>query len=133
MGVSYDASNKKWSFTPDATLSRQSVNYPGPRYMNVTWDSRLQNRGQYAPVNIKANVSTTRDPNATHSFEIPIEWGNFPSYMDQLRGHLENNLGKTIAYSNEVQAAANVFGSEQPGIERQLKEARNNERINTVS
>ena len=130
MGVSYDASNKKWSFTPDATLSRQSVNYPGQRYMNVTYDTRLVNRNQYAPTNIRASVSTTPDLNATRSFEIPIEQGSFPSYMDRLRGHLENNLGKTIAYSNEVQAAALIFGSEQPGIERQLSEAKNNERIN---
>jgi len=129
MGVSYDVINKEWSFTPEATLSRRSVNYPGKRYMNVSWD---QTTGRYSsgPKNIRASVSTSPDGGANKSFEIPLERGGFPSYMDRLRGHLENNLGKTIAYSGAVQSAADNFGREQPGIERQLTEARDNERIN---
>jgi hypothetical protein len=126
MGVSYDVINKQWSFTPEATLSRRSVNYPGKRYMNVSWDTVF--RGGVK--NIRASVSSSPDGGANKSFEIPIEWGGFPSYMDRLRGHLENNLGKQIAYSSAVQSAANNFGREQPGIERQLREARDNERIN---
>ena len=129
MGVSYDVINKEWSFTPESTLSRRSVNYPGKRYMNVSWD---QTTGRYSsgPKNIRASVSTSPDGGANKSFEIPLERAGFPSYMDRLRGHLENNLGKTIAYSSAVQSAANNFGREQPGIERQLKEAKDNERIN---
>ena len=133
MGVSYDVINKEWSFTPEATLSRRSVNYPGKRYMNVSWDDPPRYRGQNPgalPLNIRASVSSSPDGGAKKSFEIPIEWGGFPSYMDRLRGHLENNLGKQIAYSSAVQSAANNFGREQPNIERQLREARDNDRIN---
>jgi hypothetical protein len=137
MGVSYDVINKEWSFTPEPTLERRSVNYPEKRYMNVSWDnvsSRYYGQNPGAPPpNLRASISTSPDGSANKSFEIPIEWrdGNFRTYMDRLRGHLENNLGKRIAYSDVVQSVANDFGrTQQPGIEKQLREAKDNERIN---
>jgi len=149
MGVSYDVTNKEWSFTEDPLLARKTVNYPKKRYMNVKYKRARVDRNRYEPWNIEASISTTAGPNKEGlettqesrwgdvvdymvyiSFEIPLERGNSSSYRARLNGHLENNLGKEIAYSEAVQNTADNFDSEQPGIEKQQSTAQNNAKIN---
>jgi hypothetical protein len=148
MGVSYDVINKAWSFTEDPLLTRKTVSYPAKRYINIKYRNALVNRNQREPRDIEASISTTPGRNETvtetekygrnsvqteyiyKSVEIPLDTSGFPSYRARLNGHLENNLGKALAYSDAVQSAANGFGREQPGIEDQLTTARDNERIN---
>ena len=149
MGVSYDVINKAWSFTEDPLLTRKTVSYPAKRYINIKYRMARVNRNQYEPRDIEASISTTPGKNdivtetekvgrqtvqteyVYKSVEIPLDTSGFPSYRARLNGHLENNLGKALAYSDEVQSAANNFRREQPDLEDQLTTASDNERINS--
>ena len=129
MAITYDKSNKQWTFEKEALKQLKPVNYPEKRYMNVTWDNVRIDRNRYEKRNIKASVSTKSDSSANSSFEIPLESAGM-NYGDRLRGHLENNLGKTVAYSDAVQSTANGFIKQQPQIESDISTARTNEKIN---
>jgi len=148
MGVSYDVINKAWSFTEDPLLTRKTVSYPAKRYINIKYRMAPVNRNQSEPRDIEASISTEEGKKGTFSekkgmskyatnvsytydsVEIPLERSSFSSYGARLNGHLENSFGKTIAYSDAVQNAAKGFSKDQPGIEKELTTARDNERIN---
>ena len=150
MSITYDKTTKQWTFKEEALKQLKPVNYPEKRYINVKYENARVDRNRYEPRDIEASISTTAGPNKEgletiernprlgdetkyiiyKSFEIPLEnpGGN---YGDSLRGHLENNLGKTIAYSSAVQGAANNFiFNEQPQLGRDIGTARANEKIN---
>jgi len=148
MGVSYDKDNKKWSFTEDPLLTRKTVSYPEKRYMNVKYKKVMESRNRYVNIPVEASVSTTEGKKGEEyewigsgkykqqqkfiytSFEIPIDRSTFPSYTARLNGHLENNLGKSLAYSDVVQNAARNFAQGQGALQSQLETAANNEKIN---
>ena len=148
MAITYDRNTKQWTFEKEALRQQKPVSYPGSRYINVKYEKARVDRNRYELRNIEASISTSAGPNTERtettnktrwgdvtkqyvykSFEIPLE-SSGTNYGDRLRGHLENNLGKKVAYSDAVQGAANGFIREQPQIERDVNTARTNEKIN---